>query len=70
MKDAEKAARDTLDQLIDKGLLGKQKPTLEGKGDVVLFRPYGADSSNQNVNTFCKTRLEDDPHWQPKPEKR
>ena len=39
VKDAEKAARDTLDQLADKWLLDKQKPTLEGKGDVVLFQP-------------------------------
>ena len=42
VKDAEKAARDTPDQLTDKGLLDKRKPTLEGKGEVVLFRPYGA----------------------------
>ena len=40
VKDPEKAARDTLDQLADKGLLDKRKTTLEGKGDVVLFRPY------------------------------
>ena len=39
VKDAEKAARDTLDQLADKGLLDKRKTTLEGKGDVVLFPP-------------------------------
>ena len=126
VKDAEKAARDTLDQLADKGLLDKQKTTLEGKGDVVLFRPYGADLSKsdvsalwkyppdplkcvqpqkgfihshsfsgesvggkggaesastkpgsdaltlpiKNVNASCETRLEDDPHWPPRPEKR
>ena len=29
VKDAEKAARDTLDQLADKGLLDKRKTTLE-----------------------------------------
>mgnify|MGYP001160215456 FL=1 len=132
VKDAEKAARDTLDQLADKGLLDKRKTTLEGKGDVVLFRPYGADLSKSDVsalwkyppdtphppdplkcvqpqkgfihshsfsgesaegkggpesvftkpgsdaltlpikdaNTSCKPRLEDDPHWPPRPEKR
>ena len=129
---AEKAARDTLDQLTDKGLLAKRKTTLEGKGDVVLFRPYGADLSKSDIsvlwkyppdtphppdplkcvqpqkgfihspsfsrqsaegkggpesvfakpgsdaltlpikdaNTSCKRRLEDDPHWPPRPEKR
>ena len=132
LKDAEKAARDTLDQLAGKGLLDKRKTTLEGKGDVVLFRPYGADFTKsdvsvlwkyppdtphpqvplkcvqsqkgfihshsfsgdssegkggpesaftktgsdalmlpiKNVNTSCEARLEDDPHWPPRPEKR
>ena len=50
VKDAEKAARDTLDQLADKGLLDKRKTTLEGKGDVVLFRPYGADHSKSDLS--------------------
>ena len=132
VKDAEKAgqaARDTLDQLADKGLLDKRKTTLKSKGDVVLFRPYEADLSKSDpsalwkyppdtpvplecvqpqngcihshsfsgesaegkggpesvftkpgsgaqtlpiktVNTSCKPRLEDDPHWPPRPEKR
>ena len=39
MKDAERAVRDTLGELTDKGLLDKRKTTLEGKGDVVLFPP-------------------------------
>ena len=54
VKDAEKAARDTLDQLEDKGLLDKRKTTLEGKGDVVLFRPYGADLSKSDVSALWK----------------
>ena len=54
VKDAEKAARDTLDQLADKGLLDKRKTTLEGKGDVVLFRPYGADLSKSDVSALWK----------------
>ena len=54
VKDAEKAARDTLDQLADKGLLDKRKTTLEGKGDVVLFRPYGADLSKSDMSTLWK----------------
>ena len=54
VKDAEKAARDTLDQLTDKGLLDKRKPTLEGKGDVVLFRPYGADLSKSDMSALWK----------------
>ena len=54
VKDAEKAARDTLDQLTDKGLLDKRKTTLEGKGDVVLFRPYGADLSKSDVSALWK----------------
>ena len=54
MKDVEKAARDTLDQLTDKGLLDKRKPMLEGKGDVVLFRPYGADLSKFDASALCK----------------
>ena len=54
VKDAEEAARDTLDQLADKGLLDKQKPTLEGKGDVVLFRPYGADLSKSDMSALWK----------------
>ena len=54
VKDAEKAARDTLDQLADKGLLDKRKATLEGKGDVVLFRPYGADLSKSDMSALWK----------------
>ncbi|MDC0316025.1 hypothetical protein OAL32_03805 [Synechococcus sp. AH-551-G15] len=52
VKDAEKAARDTLDQLADKGLLDKRKTTLEGKGDVVLFRPCGADLSKSDMSVL------------------
>ncbi len=37
VKDAEKAAQDTLDQLVDKGLLDKRKTTLEGKGSGECF---------------------------------
>ena len=54
VKDAEKAARDTLDQLADKGLLDKRKTTLEGKGDVALFRPYGADLSKSDMSVLWK----------------
>ena len=54
VKDAEKAARDTLDQLAGKGLLDKRKTTLEGKSDVVLFRPYGADLSKSDVSGLRK----------------
>ena len=61
VKDAEKAARDTLDQLADKGLLDKRKTTLEGKGDVVLFRPYGADLSKPDMSVLWKYPL-DSPH--------
>ena len=52
VKDAVKAARDTLDQLADKGLLDKRKSTLKGKGDVVLFRPYGANLSKSDVSAL------------------
>ena len=38
----------------DKGLLDKQKTTLEGKGDVVLFLPYVADLSKSDVSALWK----------------
>ena len=54
-------SRDTLDQLIDKGLLDKRKPTLDGKGDVVLFRPYGADLYQSDMSALWKYHP-DTPH--------
>ena len=54
VKDPEKPARNTLDQLAGKGLLDKRKITLEGKGDAVLFRPYAADLSKSDVSALWK----------------
>ena len=51
---AEKATRDTFDQLTDKGLLDKRKTTLEEKGDVVLFQPYGANLSKSDPSALWK----------------
>ena len=39
VKDAEKTARVTLEQLADDGLLDKWKPKLESKGDFLLLHP-------------------------------
>jgi hypothetical protein len=55
VKDAEKAARVTLDHIADKGLVDKRKTTLEGKGDVVLFCPYGADLSKSDMSALWNT---------------
>ena len=54
VKDAKKAARDHLDRLTDKELLDKRNITLGGKGDVFLFRPYGADLSKSDVSALWK----------------
>ena len=48
--------------------------TAEGKGGLesVLTKP-GSDALTlpiENINTSCMTRLEDAPHWLPRPEKR
>lgn len=58
-KDGQRMASSTLEQLGRKCLLEKRKTKVPGRGEVVLYRPYGADVRQAKLRGKPASRIEE-----------